>query len=143
MKADKLKWHRRKNREAMCRGSLAWLGRQTHNHGVTAIHDEISGDKGAKRSIPEVAGSNPVPGTNNFSFSRWNYPTTIKVFRKTIKLLPLCGLLFRIHFILVNPIYVYFDFEPERGYLFITSLETLLSQITASFLPNMKMICFR
>jgi hypothetical protein len=31
MKADKLKWHRRKNREATCRGSLAWLGRQTHN----------------------------------------------------------------------------------------------------------------
>ena len=31
MMADKLKWHRRKNREAMCRGSLAWLGRQTHN----------------------------------------------------------------------------------------------------------------
>jgi hypothetical protein len=31
MKADKLKWHRYKNREAMCRGSLAWLGRQTHN----------------------------------------------------------------------------------------------------------------
>jgi hypothetical protein len=38
----------------MCRGSLAWLGRQTHNLEI----------KGLKRSIPEVAGSNPVPGTN-------------------------------------------------------------------------------
>ena len=37
-----------------CRGSLAWLGRQTHNLEI----------QGLKRSIPEVAGSNPVPGTN-------------------------------------------------------------------------------
>ena len=37
----------------MCRGSLAWLGRQTHNLEII----------GAKRLIPEVTGSNPVPGT--------------------------------------------------------------------------------
>ena len=34
----------------MCRGSLAWNGRQTHN--LESV---------AKR--PEVAGSNPAPGT--------------------------------------------------------------------------------
>jgi hypothetical protein len=42
-----------------CRGSLAWLGRQTHNQ-ISMRNLEI---KGAKRSIPEVAGSNPAPGT--------------------------------------------------------------------------------
>jgi hypothetical protein len=36
-----------------CRGSLAWLGRQTHNLEFAR----------AKRPQPEVAGSNPVPGT--------------------------------------------------------------------------------
>jgi hypothetical protein len=45
----------------ICRGSLAWLGRQTHNldKGTNQMRNlEISG---AKRSIPEVAGSNPAP----------------------------------------------------------------------------------
>ena len=37
----------------MCRGSLAWLGRQTHN---------LESHR-AKRLNPEVAGSNPAPGT--------------------------------------------------------------------------------
>jgi hypothetical protein len=50
---NKLKLHRLKNREAMCRGSLAWLGRQTHN---------LEFARG-KRLQPEVAGSNPAPGT--------------------------------------------------------------------------------
>ena len=36
-----------------CRGSLAWLGRQTHN---------LESHR-AKRLNPEVAGSNPAPGT--------------------------------------------------------------------------------
>ena len=36
-----------------CRGSLAWLGRQTHN----------LERKGTRRPNPEVAGSNPAPGT--------------------------------------------------------------------------------
>ena len=35
------------------RGSLAWLGRQTHN----------LERQGTRRPIPEVAGSNPAPGT--------------------------------------------------------------------------------
>jgi hypothetical protein len=35
------------------RGSLAWLGRQTHN----------LERKGTRRPNPEVAGSNPAPGT--------------------------------------------------------------------------------
>jgi hypothetical protein len=39
---------------AICRGSLAWLGRQTHN---------LEFARG-KRLQPEVAGSNPAPGTN-------------------------------------------------------------------------------
>jgi hypothetical protein len=38
---------------AICRGSLAWLGRQTHN---------LEFARG-KRLQPEVAGSNPAPGT--------------------------------------------------------------------------------
>jgi hypothetical protein len=37
------------------RGSLAWLGRQTHN----------LERKGTRRPNPEVAGSNPAPGTTN------------------------------------------------------------------------------
>jgi hypothetical protein len=39
-----------------CRGSLAWLGRQTHN---------LEFARG-KRPQPEVAGSNPAPGTTQF-----------------------------------------------------------------------------
>ena len=39
---------------SLCRGSLAWLGRQTHN----------LERKGTRRPNPEVAGSNPAPGTN-------------------------------------------------------------------------------
>ena len=39
---------------AICRGSLAWLGRQTHN---------LESHKGASALYPEVAGSNPAPGT--------------------------------------------------------------------------------
>jgi hypothetical protein len=42
---------RREN--GLCRGSLAWLGRQTHN----------LESKGTRRPNPEVAGSNPAPGT--------------------------------------------------------------------------------
>jgi hypothetical protein len=41
-----------------CRGSLAWLGRQTHNLET----------KRANRPLPEVAGSNPVPGTKTGLF---------------------------------------------------------------------------
>ena len=47
----------------MCRGSLAWLGRQTHN---------LESHKGASALYPEVAGSklekseNPAPGTTIF-----------------------------------------------------------------------------
>jgi hypothetical protein len=52
------KWNQQAKKVAICRGSLAWLGRQTHNLEI----------KGAKRLIPEVTGSNPVPGTTNFSF---------------------------------------------------------------------------
>jgi hypothetical protein len=37
----------------LSRGSLAWLGRQTHN----------LERKGTRRPNPEVAGSNPAPGT--------------------------------------------------------------------------------
>ena len=47
---------RLKKTVAICRGSLAWLGRQTHN---------LESHR-AKRLNPEVAGSNPAPGTNNF-----------------------------------------------------------------------------
>ena len=56
----------------MCRGSLAWLGRQTHNLPT----DEISGDKGAKRPLPEVAGSNPAPGTTVHSLLNVSVPET-------------------------------------------------------------------
>jgi hypothetical protein len=38
---------------SLCRGSLAWFGRQTHN----------LERKGTRRPNPEVAGSNPAPGT--------------------------------------------------------------------------------
>jgi hypothetical protein len=44
---------------SLCRGSLAWFGRQTHNQ-ISMRNLEL---EGAKRSIPEVAGSNPAPGT--------------------------------------------------------------------------------
>jgi hypothetical protein len=53
MKENKLKLQRLKNRAVMRRGSLAWLGRQTHN---------LESHR-AKRLNPEVAGSNPAPGT--------------------------------------------------------------------------------
>jgi hypothetical protein len=42
----------------LCRGSLAWLGRQTHN---------LEFARG-KRLQPEVAGSNPAPGTKQKFF---------------------------------------------------------------------------
>ena len=48
---------------AICRGSLAWLGRQTHNLGKNTIQMRNLEISGAKRSIPEVAGSNPAPQT--------------------------------------------------------------------------------
>jgi hypothetical protein len=51
-----------------CRGSLAWLGRQTHNLVNATQMRNLETINGAKRQLPEVAGSNPVPGTNNFSF---------------------------------------------------------------------------
>ena len=43
------------NKERSSRGSLAWFGRQTHN---------LESVKGAIVR-PEVAGSNPAPGTKN------------------------------------------------------------------------------
>ena len=46
-----------------CRGSLAWLGRQTHNLENGKIQMRNLETKGAIRLLPEVAGSNPVPGT--------------------------------------------------------------------------------
>ena len=64
------KWFQLAKKVAICRGSLAWLGRQTHN---------LEFDRG-KRLQPEVAGSklekseNPAPGTtsNIFNMRLWN-----------------------------------------------------------------------
>jgi hypothetical protein len=49
--------------ETGSRGSLAWPGRQTHNLST----DVKSGVKRAKRPLPEVAGSNPAPLTEQAS----------------------------------------------------------------------------
>jgi hypothetical protein len=46
--------------DSVCRGSLAWLGRQTHNLAKQMRNLETNG---ANRPMPEVAGSNPAPGT--------------------------------------------------------------------------------
>jgi hypothetical protein len=50
---QKLQANSTKLENTRCRGSLAWLGRQTHN---------LEFARG-KRPQPEVAGSNPAPGT--------------------------------------------------------------------------------
>jgi hypothetical protein len=48
---------------AICRGSLAWLGRQTHNLDDGKIQMRNLEFARGKRLQPEVAGSNPAPGT--------------------------------------------------------------------------------
>jgi hypothetical protein len=53
---QKLQANSSKLENMRCRGSLAWLGRQTHN---------LEFARG-KRPQPEVAGSNPAPGTTQF-----------------------------------------------------------------------------
>jgi hypothetical protein len=47
------------------RGSLAWLGRQTHNLAKDTNQMRNLETNGAKRPMPEVAGSNPAPGTKH------------------------------------------------------------------------------
>jgi hypothetical protein len=49
--------------DSVCRGSLAWLGRQTHNLADNQNQMRNLETNGAKRPMPEVAGSNPAPGT--------------------------------------------------------------------------------
>ena len=65
------KWNQLGEKVPICRGSLAWLGRQTHNLGKQANQMRNLEISGAKRSIPEVAGSNPAPGTNHFLLHRF------------------------------------------------------------------------
>jgi hypothetical protein len=48
---------------SVCRGSLAWLGRQTHNLAIDINQMRNLETNGANRPMPEVAGSNPAPGT--------------------------------------------------------------------------------
>ena len=54
MMENKLNEFSQQKKWRFCRGSLAWLGRQTHNLEI----------KGLNALRPEVTGSNPVPGTN-------------------------------------------------------------------------------
>jgi hypothetical protein len=63
-----------------CRGSLAWLGRQTHNLGSTTKMRHLETINGAKRLLPEVAGSNPVPGTTFISQSSKEVPNKLQLF---------------------------------------------------------------
>ena len=46
---------------SLCRGSLAWLGRQTHNLAKDTNQIRNLETNGANRPMPEVAGSNPAP----------------------------------------------------------------------------------
>ena len=63
-----------------CRGSLAWLGRQTHNLGENTSQMRNLEFARGKRLQPEVAGSNPVPGTTFISQSSKEVPNKSQLF---------------------------------------------------------------
>ena len=60
---QKLQANSSEHENKLGRGSLAWFGRQTHNLAKDTNQMRNLETNGAKRPMPEVAGSNPAPGT--------------------------------------------------------------------------------